>query len=585
MEPIRSSVMSLNSEQSTARWNFLNRSSRLSGRNVPPNVSSVDLGNRENHLADHAYILQGQDPKVMSEHVVGCTNDRNSSQNTISAPRLFKSLSARFTSTHLPAQLESDSSRASSTKGTFSPFRKMFHSFSNSKSRRSPLSSSNESVNQTISENVGLKHDKNTRKSLWRDFSNKSHNSEYNSQSEKKENSNSILQSNPAHLHGILKLETEHGVPLYEFSVKCPEDIYIANTQQEENALTLVYTFHSLNRRSKNNASGWGSKDSNRDSSMIGQMQVSCYFQTELKVAGAFENSMVTECVLCDIAHPRTNASSQDASSSSPDVVKAQLISDEISSSTSKQSQESGQFDSLTNPLVAAKLHPELEIAAIIIEVPVNKRECLKLKGRDRADDKPLQNRKAATSDSASPGKIHVVIPSGSHSLQSTESCGPSSLLDRWRRGGGCDCGGWDMACPLSIFGNGNIQIAGDHILIDNRHPLKLFVQGKNDNAPALTIRVIDDGQYAVDFHAQLSSLQAFSVCVAILHTAEASILVGQEPNKQKLQRDSLSIFSEREIKNLINLGTEEKKSKVNKKEEVLPSFVLNPPFSPIARV
>ncbi|KAL2517122.1 Protein of unknown function (DUF3527) [Abeliophyllum distichum] len=381
--------------------------------------------------------------------------------------------------------------------------------------------------------------------------------SEYNSQSEKKENSNSISQSNPAHLHGVLKLENKHGVPIFEFSVKCPEDVYIAKTRREENALTCVYTFHSLDHRSKSNASGWGSKDSNRESSMIGQMQVSCYL-------GASENSMVTEFVLYDIAHPKKN-SSQDDSSSFPDVVKTQFISDEISSLTqtktngqSKQSHESGHVDSWTNPLVAAELHPELEIAAIIMEVPVKKRECLILK----------------------------VIPSGSHSLQSTESYGPSPLLDRWRRGGGCDCGGWDMACPLNIFGNGNIQIAGNHILVDNQHPLELFVQGKKDNTPALTIRETDDGQYAVDFHAQLSSLQAFSACVAILHTSEASIIVGQEMNKQMFQCDLRSVFAEEEIKNLIDSETKEEKSKVNKKmEEVLPSFVLNPPFSPIARV
>lgn len=111
-------------------------------------------------------------------------------------------------------------------------------------------------------------------------------------------------------------------------------------------------------------------------------------------------------------------------------------------------------------------------------------------------------------------------------------------------------------------------------------------MQGKIDNIPALTIRVIDDRQYAVDFHAKLSSLQAFSICVAILHTAEAFIVVGQEPNKQMLQCDSLSVFSDEEMKNLIDSGTEESKSKVRKKvEKVLPSLVLNPPFPPIARV
>ncbi|KAL2544126.1 uncharacterized protein Fot_13359 [Forsythia ovata] len=204
--------MSLNSERSTPHWDFLNRSSHLSGRNIPPNDSSIDLGNRENQLADNADIQQGQDPKIVSEHVVGCINDRNSPQYTISAPRLLKSLSARFASSHLPAQLESNSSRASSTKGPFSPVRKMFHSFSKSKSRRSPLSSSTEPTDQTTSEHVGLKHDKKYRKSLLHDLSKKSRHSEYNSQSEKKESSNLISQSNPAHLHGVLKLENKHGV-------------------------------------------------------------------------------------------------------------------------------------------------------------------------------------------------------------------------------------------------------------------------------------------------------------------------------------------------------------------------------------
>lgn len=125
-------------------------------------------------------------------------------------------------------------------------------------------------------------------------------------------------------------------------------------------------------------------------------MQFSYYLQTELKDAGALENSIVTEFVLYDIDHPRKNASAPDASS--PDAVKAPLCSVEILSST-KQSHESGHFDSSNNSLVAAELHPELEIAAIILEVQVKKRECPKFKGPDGADDEPIQNRKAAISD------------------------------------------------------------------------------------------------------------------------------------------------------------------------------------------
>lgn len=103
-------------------------------------------------------------------------------------------------------------------------------------------------------------------------------------------------------------------------------------------------------------------------------------------------------------------------------------------------------------------------------------------------------------------------------------------------------------------------------------------MQGRKDNVPAFTMRGIEDGNYAVDFHAQLSSLQAFSICVAILHA-------GQERSKQMLQSDSLRVFAEEEIKHLIDAVSEEEKFKANKMEDVLPSFVVNPPFSPIARV
>lgn len=95
-----------------------------------------------------------------------------------------------------------------------------------------------------------------------------------------------------------------------------------------------------------------------------------------------------------------------------------------------------------------------------------------------------------------------------------------------------------------------------------------------------------EDGQYSVDFHAQLSALQAFSVCVSILHSMETSIAVGQEKNVESLQSKTLRVFVQDDIKGLINVVREEKKQEVHKKvEQVLPTFVLNPPFSPIGRV
>ena len=89
-----------------------------------------------------------------------------------------------------------------------------------------------------------------------------------------------------------------------------------------------------------------------------------------------------------------------------------------------------------------------------------------------------------------------------------------------------------------------------------------------------------------MEFHAQLSILQAFAVCVSIMHTTEASSLVEQDKNKELLQCSSLKVLVEDEVKILIEAVTEEEKKKAAKTtEEHQPSFVLNPPFSPIAKV
>ncbi|PIA39985.1 hypothetical protein AQUCO_02500008v1 [Aquilegia coerulea] len=49
---------------------------------------------------------------------------------------------------------------------------------------------------------------------------------------------------------------------------------------------------------------------------------------------------------------------------------------------------------------------------------------------------------------------INVIIPAGFHGGPRTRNGGPSSLLERWRSGGHCDCGGWDTGCALTIFNN-----------------------------------------------------------------------------------------------------------------------------------
>ncbi|KAK4422603.1 hypothetical protein Salat_1842800 [Sesamum alatum] len=575
--------------------------------------SVVSLSEQSTTSVCESHIeLQSQDSMISSESVIAPIKEANIPEERDMAVNLQKSLSARLALPHSPAKSESNGSRASSPKPRFHPVRKMFDPFVKSKSHRSPLSSSIETGCGTGSGLAGIDSKKTICKSLMNDTSDKARRVEYDYHCEEKENHNSVAWYSPAHLHGLLKSGNKRGVPFFEFSVKSPEDVYVAKTRKVENALTGVYTFHSLCHRRQSNTSGWGFKDSNRESSPVGQMQVSYHLCTESRGARELKDSMVTEFVLYDILHSRQSNTSQDNSSCSPDDIKAPLVSDEIlswgncepkeiSAKTKtkgqlKHSRHSSHFESsASQPLAATDLRPELELAAIVMQVPFEKRESLKFNSGDKKIDEKLPDSldlcqvgkaKDGSSDNSDHGKMHVVIPAGNHSLPISESRGPSRLLDRWRLGGGCDCGGWDMACPLSVFSNPNVKIADGQPLMDNQNQTELFVQGRKDNVPAFTMRMIEDGKYAVDFHAQLSSLQAFSICIASLHAAEASTVTGQESSKQILQSGSLRVLAEEEVKNTIDAIAEEEKPIVNKKtEEILPSFVINPPFSPIARV
>ncbi|KAL0408205.1 UNVERIFIED_CONTAM: hypothetical protein Sradi_1754900 [Sesamum radiatum] len=561
----------------------------------------------ENHIE-----LRSRDSMISSESVTAPINEANSPEERDMTVNLQKSLSARLALLSSPAKSESDGSRASSLKPRFPPVRKMFDPFVKSKSHRNLLSSSIENGCGTGRALAGIDSKKTICKSLLNDMSDKSCRLEYDCHGEEKENHNSVPWYSPAHLHGLLKWGNKRGVPFFEFSVKSPEDVYVAKKWKVKNALTAVYTFHSLRHRRQSSASGWGFKDSNRESSPVGQMQVSCRLCMESKGAGELNDSMVTEFVLYDILHSRKSTSSQDNSCCSPDDIKAPLVSDEILSwgnyepnEISDKTKNKGQLNhsrhsshfesSAYQPLAATDLRPELEIAAIVMEVPFENRESLKFNSGDKKIDEKfpdsldfcqLGKAKDGSSDNSNHRKMHVVIPAGNHSLPITKSHGPSRLLDRWRLGGGCDCGGWDMACPLSVFSNPNVKSADGQPLMDNQNPMELFFQGRKDNIPAFTMRMIEDGKYAVDFHAQLSSLQAFSICIAILHAAEASMVTAQDRSKQILQSGSVRVLAEEEVKNTRDAIAEEEKPVVNKKtEEILPSFIINPPFSPIARV
>ncbi|PWA85159.1 hypothetical protein CTI12_AA152690 [Artemisia annua] len=484
-----------------------------------------------------------------------------------------KSLSAKLAAPHSPTKTESESSNTSS-KTRFSPFRKMFDPFTKSKSLKSPLGSAIEEHDEVTTPLPEQVNSRNTtlRKSLLNDFSN----TEGDAQTCKKDSCSSVASctSSPAHLSGSLKMRNKNGVPYFEFSVKNPHDVWVAKTWNTGDSFNWVYTFHMAQNKRRSNVSARGSKDHrSKEFLMMAQMQVSCYLCTELINAGAFDNSMLTEFVLYDLARPRHSVTQ--TPSESNEVTEQPKVNSQSNMPTS-------------NPWPVEDLHPDLESAAIVLQFPPGKRETVKYKREDKRKDGSLNvsrvklEESKTDSDCLTPAKVSVVIPSGNHGMPSDEAQRVSPLLERWRLGGGCDCGGWDMGCPLVVFDSPDMK--KDEACNPNR-PVEIFLKGTKEKTPALTMKLTEEGQYAVDFHAKLSSLQAFSICVAMLHGTEASIAIGGDMNRQMLQCDSLRVFLEDEVKQLIEAVAEgEKRISSKNLDEIPPTFVVNPPFSPMSR-
>ncbi|MED6119050.1 hypothetical protein PIB30_008272 [Stylosanthes scabra] len=170
---------------------------------------------------------------------------------------------------------------------------------------------------------------------------------------------------------------------------------------------------------------------------------------------------------------------------------------------------------------------------------------------------------------------VTVVLPGGVHSLPSNG--GPSSLIERWKTGGSCDCGGWDLACKLKIFANEKHTCrksgTSKAYLSDQ---IELFLQGNDQNqghGPAYSFSPFKPGIYSVAFDSSLSHLQAFSVCI--------SLVDGRMPYELCRSRDSVGVKNLREM---MLAQTEELKA-FGTPEDTPASYVAYPPLSPVGRV
>ncbi|KAL5996909.1 hypothetical protein ACLOJK_007832 [Asimina triloba] len=310
---------------------------------------------------------------------------------------------------------------------------------------------------------------------------------------------------------GLLHCKWESGLPHFMFSLDEQGEVYVANPYQVESlnnkGLDYVYLFH-LRKDGKRNRGSSVSDASN----LVGRMGVS----NSLTVSSNNSKVAETEFVLfgVDEDHPEELRSAVNAPKSKK-LAKKGVDAFRFNHSSKQKSTHLfgyaspkpkhlfhvshmdvlGNLDEIGKENLAdGHLPPNLELAAILVKdhsIDNSEKEAIGgwgLKFLQKAADK-YPNRAQKSSGSFQDGclgngiesvkSLNVLVPAGVHGGPRTRTAGPSSLIERWRSGGCCDCGGWDVGCPLTVLHDqpSNTENFGESEAQENCKSFDLFME------------------------------------------------------------------------------------------------------------
>ncbi|CAI8603019.1 unnamed protein product [Vicia faba] len=337
---------------------------------------------------------------------------------------------------------------------------------------------------------------------------------------------------------GMIQCTWKRGIPRFIFSADDQKEVYVANLRKvvdstDRKALDYVYQFH-LNKGDRK-----GCEIADENLPLVGKMNVSTSFtlcpdnncrvmETEFTL---FQNIEVYDNA-SEYSHPVKNKGLKKKVSK---VFRTNLSSKHRTLSKfigSGGVSESCLWDPYTQGginLLETNVPSNFEMASIVVKdhLPCNKPLTIGGWGL-KFLDKSGANKTVSPSESCNQNNddcsssMSILVPAGLHGGPRTRNGGPSSLIDRWRSGGHCDCGGWDEGCPLTVLQKksskvevlSHVDTKGECMSVD----LVTQFQGSDDISPALRMVNVHDGLYYIHFHTPLSALQAFSISVAIIH-------------------------------------------------------------------
>ncbi|XP_075512174.1 uncharacterized protein LOC142547670 isoform X1 [Primulina tabacum] len=349
---------------------------------------------------------------------------------------------------------------------------------------------------------------------------------------------------------GMLTCAWKNGLPHYVYTVDDRPEVYVADLSKVESLddkiLDCVYTFHSRK----------GGKKGNNSCEIylekVGTMRVS----NSITLCSDNSDVIETRFVLSVSNHDHhgkiqtsnhTLKKNKMLAKKVVDVFRSsrsykhrtfykneapRAILEDASSNPSRETQES--FDQYEDG-AESKHVQDIESAAIVVKDHVF--------GNSKVADfggwgmkfleKPGNNTSLVTSlENSMPSKctqnsvqrsttIDVLIPAGFHGGPRTINSGPSSLIERWINGGRCDCGGWDIGCPLTILNTKSSCTDLSRLYDDSQecNSTDLFIQGSKQTIPVMKMVNIHDGLFYINFQSNLSVLQSFAIAAAIIHS------------------------------------------------------------------
>lgn len=228
----------------------------------------------------------------------------------------------------------------------------------------------------------------------------------------------------PSTMRALLQVAIKNSVPLYKFAVENEGNIIAAtmkqltsSTKEKNNLIYTFFTIHEMKKKDRN-SSNQGGKDRSHGyiSSFIAQMKVSDVPFSDIISQKSGYQSINREFVLFTTGIKQAGQQTADP-----------RLTDELAAIVVKFSHKG-----------TKQLHSGQQVVEFSNIQESDSREATKVGVCSETQDV----------------NMNVILPGGNHGLPRKGE--PSSLIERWKSGGSCDCGGWDLGCKLRILANHN---------------------------------------------------------------------------------------------------------------------------------